>query len=329
MEMVDLPVVDKIEITTLCENLVDLSLPSKGPVERLSPKAPDPVRSPLMVEELPEPLEATHGLSDLVRITNSGITRSVLFDAGGSPAGLIHNFDCLELSPKDWSCIVLSHGHWDHILGLIGVLKRTGILAFPLTLHPDAFLYRGEYLPNDDFIAMGAPSRQGLRDAGLQLLETARATFVLENMALVTGQVPRTNDFEVGTPRHLKKVDGVWQPDPLICDDQALVLNLRGKGLVVLSGCGHAGIVNTVSYAQALTGVERVHAVIGGFHLGRDAFQSRVPAVVEAFTQLEPAVLAPSHCTGYRAAMALYQAFPDAYVQITVGTRMTLEADDN
>jgi 7,8-dihydropterin-6-yl-methyl-4-(beta-D-ribofuranosyl)aminobenzene 5'-phosphate synthase len=328
MDTVDIPVVDKVEITTLCENLVDLGLPSKGPVLRLRPSNKDAGSSPLMVEALPEPFAAAHGLSALVRLTKGGITRSVLFDAGGSADGLIHNLDCLELSPKDWNCIVLSHGHWDHVLGLTGVFKRTGRLAFPLTLHPDAYLYRGTELAIGEIRATGAPSRQGLRDAGLELLETDRPTYVVEKMALVTGQVPRTNDFETGTPRHLKKVEGEWQPDPLICDDQALVVNLRGKGLVVLSGCGHAGIINTVTYAQALSGVERVHAVIGGFHLGGDDFQDRIPAVVDAFTALQPALLAPAHCTGYRAAMAIYQALPDAYVQNTVGTRITLEADD-
>ncbi len=326
MDIVELPPIDRIEVTTLCENLVDLGLPGKGPVQRLRPKGPDAAPSPLMVEELAEPFAAAHGLSVLVRLTRAGITRSVLFDSGGTPDGLMHNLDCLDMSPKDWNCIVLSHGHWDHVWGLTGVLKRTGRMAFPLTIHPDAFLFRGTELPSGEILATGAPSRQGLRDAGLELLETDRPTYVVENMALVTGQVPRTNDFEVGTPRHLKKVDGEWQPDPMICDDQAMVVNLRGKGLVVLSGCGHAGIINTVSYAQALTGINRVHAVIGGFHLGGDAFQDRVPHVVQAFTALQPDLLAPAHCTGYRAAMALYQALPDAYVQNTVGTRITLES---
>lgn len=326
MDTVDLPVVDKIEITTLCENLVDLGLPSKGAVERLRPGTADPVRSPLMVADLPAPFVAAHGLSVLVRVTLAGITRTLLFDAGGSPDGLMHNLDCLELSPKDWNCIVLSHGHWDHVLGLTGVLKRTGRLAFPLTLHPDAYTFRGGQTPSGEIRAIGAPSRQALRDAGLELIETDRPSYVLEKMVLVTGQVPRTNDFEVGMPRHMKKVDGEWQPDPLICDDQALVVNLRGRGLVVLSGCGHAGIINTIAYAQAMTGVERVHAVVGGFHLGGDEFQDRVPSVVEAFKVMQPALLAPAHCTGYRAAMAVYQALPDAYVQNTVGTRITLEA---
>ena len=146
-------------------------------------------------------------------------------------------------------------------------------------------------------------------------------------MALVTGQVARTNSFETGWSAHLAERDGGWEQDTLICDDQALVMNVRGKGLVVLSGCGHAGIINCVTYAQALTGVQQVHAVFGGFHLGPDAFMDRVPSVVEALVALNPQVVVPAPCTGYRAQFALQRAMPEAFVQNTVGTHITLSAD--
>jgi 7,8-dihydropterin-6-yl-methyl-4-(beta-D-ribofuranosyl)aminobenzene 5'-phosphate synthase len=219
---------------------------------------------------------------------------------------------------------VLSHGHWDHTLGLIGLHKRLGRLSFPLTLHPDAYLKRAVVSPNGEIRKLVPLSQQGLRDAGLELIESERPSFVVEGMALVTGQVARTNDFEVGWPAHHAEHDGVLQPDPLVCDDQGLVINLRGKGLVVLSGCGHAGIVNTVHHAQAITGIQPVHAVIGGFHLGPTFFHDRIQHVVNALVALEPAVIAPAHCTGYRAAYSVYQQRPDAFVQNTVGTRITL-----
>ena len=186
----------------------------------------------------------------------------------GSPDGLVHNLDCLELNPRDWNCIVLSHGHWDHTSGLIGLHRRLGRLGFPLTLHPDAYLKRAVVASTGEVIRLAPPSRQGLRDAGLELIESERPYIVVEGMALVTGQVARTNEVETGWPAHRAERNGILEPDPLICDNQGLVMNLRDKGLVVLSGCGHAGIVNTVHYAQAITGIQRVHAVIGGFHLG-------------------------------------------------------------
>jgi 7,8-dihydropterin-6-yl-methyl-4-(beta-D-ribofuranosyl)aminobenzene 5'-phosphate synthase len=326
-EVISIEPVDSVEITTLCENLVDSMAPSSEAVERRRASHKNPVVSKLFAKELATPLEGAHGLSMLVRITQNGVSRSLLFDAGGSTGGLVHNLDCLELNPRDFSCIVLSHGHFDHVLGLVGLEKRLGRLAFPVTIHPDAYLERGARLQDGSINAIGAPSRQGLRDAGLELIEGTAPSFVLENMALVTGQVARTNDYETGWPDHLAMRDGEWTPDPEICDDQGLVINVKGKGLVVLSGCGHAGIINTVTHAQAITGVDRVHAVIGGFHLGPNYFLARVPSVVRDLKALNPSIVAPAHCTGYRAAFAVYSALPDAFVQNTVGTRITIQGE--
>ena len=329
-EAIRLDPVDQVEITTLFENLVDMTVPGGGPIERLPVQAGEMVVSNLLAGERRTPFVGGHGLSMLVRLTRHGITRSVLFDAGGTPEGLVHNMDCLELKPQDWNCIVLSHGHWDHTLGLIGLRQRLGHLKFPLTLHPDAYLKRATLRPNGEVQnRLIPPSQQGLRNAGVELIETKDPSFVVEGMALVTGQVARTNDFETGWPAHQAEVNGVLEPDPLICDDQGLVINLRGKGLVVLSGCGHAGIVNTVHHAQAITGIQQVHAVIGGFHLGPTFFHDRIGAVVDALVALEPAIISPAHCAGYRAAYAVYQARPDAFVQNTVGTRITMKASQN
>ena len=134
--------VDAVEITTLYENIVDLGVTGGGPVERVRNQG-TPFTSRLLAEEQKTPFVGGHGLALLVRVTRDGVTRSILFDAGGSPEGLVHNLDCLELKPNEWSCIVLSHGHWDHVLGLIGLEQRLGQLRMPLVLHPDAFLKRG------------------------------------------------------------------------------------------------------------------------------------------------------------------------------------------
>ena len=121
-------------------------------------------------------------------------------------------------------------------------------------------------------------------------------------MILVTGQVERTNDFEAGWPAHHAERDGVMTPDPLICDDQAIVVNVKGKGLVVVSGCGHAGIVNMTSYARVLTGVDTVLAVMGGFHLGPAAFHDRIDPVINTLIGFEPSVIAAAlhRATGVR-----------------------------
>jgi 7,8-dihydropterin-6-yl-methyl-4-(beta-D-ribofuranosyl)aminobenzene 5'-phosphate synthase len=324
---VTLPEVDRIEITTLYDCLVDATAPSVGPAKRLQPSASDPVVSDLLEGGQRRGFVGGHGLSMLVTVTSGEKTRSLLFDAGGSPDGLVFNLERLEIDPRLFSAIALSHGHWDHVLGLIGLLERMGRLNLPLVLHPDAYLKQATIREDGQLDRpMATLSRRALRDAGLEVIESVAPSFLLEEMVLITGQVARTNDFETGWPAHHAEREGRWEPDPLICDDQGLVLNLRGQGLVVLSGCGHAGIVNTVHYAQAVTGIQRVHAILGGFHLGPNFFADRVGPVVGALQALEPALLVPAHCSGDRAARAIAQVMPTAYVQNTVGTRYTLTA---
>ncbi len=112
-----------------------------------------------------------------------------------------------------------------------------------------------------------------------------------------------------------------WVSDPLIFDDQAVVLNVRGKGLVVVTGCGHSGIVNILRYAQKITGVKQVYAVIGGFHLNGPLFEPIIPSTVDAMRELDPQVIVPTHCTGWKAVHAFAAAMPQAFVQNSVGTR--------
>jgi len=99
---------------------------------------------------------------------------------------------------------------------------------------------------------------------------------------------------------------------------------VRGKGLVVLTGCGHAGIVNTTRYATRLTGIDDVYTVMGGFHLGGPLFEPLIPRVCDAMEKLSPAVIVPAHCTGWSAQRAFADRFPDAFIPNTVGTRFEL-----
>ena len=147
----------------------------------------------------------------------------------------------------------------------------------PLLLHPDFWTRRRIVSPAGAW-ELPMPSRRGIEGAGFAIVEDRQPSFLLDGVLLVTGEVDRTTDFEKGMPVHQAWRDGDWQPDPLIHDDQAVVLHVRDKGLVVLTGCGHSGIVNIVRHAKALTGVERVYAVLGGFHLDRWVVRADHPA---------------------------------------------------
>ena len=143
----------------------------------------------------------------------------------------------------------------------------------------------------------------------------------------MTGEVDRTTDFEKGFPIHQAYRGGGWEPDPLILDDQALIVNVKGKGLVVLTGCGHAGVVNICRYARRLTGIDQLYLVMGGFHLNGPLFEPIIGETCEALADLSPEVLVPTHCTGWKAIHALAARLPDAFIQNSVGTTFELKAD--
>ena len=137
---------------------------------------------------------------------------------------------------------------------------------------------------------------------------------------LVTGQIERVTDFERGFPAQQALVDGEWQPDPLVCDDQALVMHLGDKGLVIVSSCSHSGTCNVVRHAQQLTGIEHVHAFVGGMHLSGAGKEAVIARTVEELVAIGPEVLVAGHCTGTAAIHALATALPQAYVPANVGT---------
>jgi 7,8-dihydropterin-6-yl-methyl-4-(beta-D-ribofuranosyl)aminobenzene 5'-phosphate synthase len=127
-------------------------------------------------------------------------------------------------------------------------------------------------------------------------------------------------------PSHQAWDGSRWNPDPLVTDDQALVVNVRGRGLVVLTGCGHAGAINIVRYAQRLTAVPALHALLGGLHLSGPAFAPVIGPTISALAELAPALVVPGHCTGWRAQHGLAAALPDAWVAGSSGSSFRLAA---
>lgn len=140
----------------------------------------------------------------------------------------------------------------------------------------------------------------------------------------ITGEVPRTTGYEPGFPPQQAWLHNSWQPDPLVLDEQALIVNVRDKGLAVLTGCGHAGVVNIARYAQRLTGDQPLHALLGGFHLNGPLFEPLIPRVLDDLAALHPSVLVPAHCTGWRAQHAMSARFGPAFIPNSVGTTFHL-----
>jgi 7,8-dihydropterin-6-yl-methyl-4-(beta-D-ribofuranosyl)aminobenzene 5'-phosphate synthase len=152
-----------------------------------------------------------------------------------------------------------------------------------------------------------------------RLTSTKQPSLIAEGLVLITGEIPRETGYEKGYLPHRTLVGESWQPDPWIWDDRAIAISVKEKGLVVLSGCAHAGIINTINYSQKITCSRSIYAVIGGFHLAGKTSENRIIRSVEELSKMNPILIAPSHCTGWRAKCAIAEAMPNAFVWNSVG----------
>jgi len=317
-DVIKLREIDRVEMTTLVDNTVDLLLESTENVRR--PERPKDIP--------PRPLLAEHGFAAIMRTFADGESHTVLLDAGLGVDTTLLNADLLGADLSEAEAIVISHGHIDHIRALMNIMERMRP-GTPIVIHPHAFRPRVLKIPDGTEMKFPPLEADKLEAAGAKIVREEGPSTIADGTILVTGQVPRVTEFEFGLPIQFAIVDGEEQPDPLTLDDQAVIVLVRGKGLVIISGCAHAGIVNTIKYARQLTGVDEVHAVIGGFHLGGPLYESVIDPTVAAIEEFEPDFLLPTHCTGWKAIHELARRMPEAYVQNSVGTTLVLGALDD
>ncbi|MCW3982623.1 MAG: MBL fold metallo-hydrolase [Candidatus Bathyarchaeota archaeon] len=304
----------KLEITSLMDNTVDfLSSSNRTEVQSLWQWA-GRSRS-----EMPF---AEHGFSMLIRVFSDKKVHSILFDTGISPEGVVENAKRMGLDLGEVDYVVLSHGHYDHFGGLNSALKTINKEDLPLVTHEDMFKRRGTKGSKGEIHQY--PPFPKTAKAHSKIINTTNPLLIASDLACVTGEIPRTVEFEKGLTNSQIFSKGTWQPDPLIADERAIVFNVKSKGLVVISGCAHAGIINTLKYAQQIVGVKEVYAVLGGFHLAGKEFEKRIEPTVEMLKQFSPKMIVPSHCTGWRALHRIHQEFQDTFVSNSVGNRYLL-----
>ena len=318
MPQVKLNQVDRVEIWTLADNYVDLtSGDNSAVVVRAKPVKDRQVTNSVLAE---------HGFSALVTAMTEEQPRTMLLDFGFSEDVVARNAAALGVNLTKVEVAALSHGHLDHFGGLAQVAARIGKKGLELVLHPVAFR-RNRYMePTQDMkFRMPPLEEEKVEAAGFKVTKSKEALLLLNGDVLFLGEIPRRTSFEKGLPWAFYEENGqrVWDPTE---DDTALVLNLGNKGLIVISGCAHSGIVNTVEYAREITGISKVHAIMGGFHLTGPAFEPIIDDTIKSIKRIGPDYIIPTHCTGRKAILAFEKAMPGQFLVNMSGTKLTFAA---
>ncbi len=307
-----IPALHAVKVEILVDNFFDVFETSRpGLVERVVPG------------RLKKPLVAAHGLAFWITLRHNGKETRIVMDTANSPLPFFNNLEALEHQVDEADALVLSHGHPDHYGGLSEFLSRRAS-GLPLFLHQDCFLPKLLITPRGR-IGPWKLERDALEKQGAILRENQGPTLVMEQ-ALLTGTVEATTPYETPLPGAKRVVAGKEEHDPFT-DEQALVMHVKGRGLVVVGGCSHPGIVNMIKYAQKLTGVKRVAAIIGGFHLTAGG-PELIRDTITGLGDISPDLVVAGHCTGFKALTQLALAFPDSFMVSCVGTQITIEAKE-
>jgi 7,8-dihydropterin-6-yl-methyl-4-(beta-D-ribofuranosyl)aminobenzene 5'-phosphate synthase len=301
--------VDKLTITIITDNYYDSI-------------RPDGVIGKRYRSTAEKSIHAEHGLSYYVETVSGGQTSAFMFDYGVDARGMLRNMELLGISLEKVDAMGLSHGHWDHWGALVGILKaHQGKIprGTPFYVGEETFLERFSVRTGTEPRSIGKLNRQEVESMGLlKIVEVTNPTEVVKG-GYYTGRIERVTDYEkVPATFYVKRGDKLERDQFL--GEQALFFIVKGKGLVVLAGCTHPGIVNTVRHAQKLTGTPKVHAVLGGFHLVSSNTETIQKTVMD-IKALAPDYIVPTHCTGFEAITAFQKEMPKQFSLNTAGTK--------
>ncbi|MDI3534173.1 MAG: 7,8-dihydropterin-6-yl-methyl-4-(beta-D-ribofuranosyl)aminobenzene 5-phosphate synthase [Thermosediminibacterales bacterium] len=259
---------------------------------------------------------AQHGISILIDVFyENRHSKRILLDTGNSAEIVLHNMELINIDPKTIDMIFLSHCHYDHTGGLIEILKTIN-KNIPVVAHPQIFRQNYKLEPCLKNIGLKENAREEVAKAGGHPVLIDKP-FNLMPGVISTGEVERVTGFEgkgIGT---YNIVNNEFVPD-LIIDDMALIINIKKKGLLIVSGCSHSGIVNIVKHSIKITGIDKIHGIMGGLHLV-NASDEVIDKTVEELIKLNPEHVVAGHCTGLKALAKLMTAFRDKFSQLSIG----------
>jgi 7,8-dihydropterin-6-yl-methyl-4-(beta-D-ribofuranosyl)aminobenzene 5'-phosphate synthase len=324
---VDVIAVDRLEVLVLIDNVTDglSTTPSHVVPEWAGLYAAG--RLPLMAGE--NICCAHHGLSLLITAHAGGRAHTVLFDAGPEGAILERNAAILGVDFGTVDAVVLSHGHWDHgggLLAAVGAVARQRSQPVECFVHPGMFAQRASARPGGGlYVNAPLPDPDALTKAGARVVNTRQPQAIAGGAFYVSGEIPRLTAYEVGVPGHVRRsADGQgWEPDPLIMDERFLSVQVKGKGQVVFSACSHAGVINVLTHARDVFAPVPLYGVMGGFHLSGST-EKIIPDTVADLKKFGLKLLAPGHCTGWRAVSVMAREFGDELAPSAVGKRYAI-----
>jgi len=322
--MTDVQPVDRLEILVLIDNVTD-SL-STNPPEVSSEWSRFWTNGRLQPVTGATSCCAHHGLSLAITANRGEERRTLLFDAGPDGQTFLRNCGVLGVDLGAVDAVVLSHGHWDHAGGLVAavqaIAQQLAPQRVPCYVHPGMFSQRGMVRPGGIVAPLGpVPGIDELAGAGAEVVSTREPQWLADGMFYVSGEIPRTTAYETGLPGQVRRADdGSWEPDPLLIDERFVSVHLRDKGQFVFSACSHAGIVNVLRHARSTFASVPLYGAMGGLHLSGNT-EAIIPQTVSDLSQFGLRLLAPGHCTGWRAIAALARVFGDEMVPSAVGKR--------
>ncbi|MGD0586822.1 MAG: MBL fold metallo-hydrolase [Oryzomonas sp.] len=306
--------VDKLTVWVLTDNYYDANRPDVKNMKRYRSM---PGKS----------IHAEHGISYYVETVVGGKTSACMYDYGLDPAGVANNMSLLGIDVGKVNAFSLSHGHYDHYTSAVSILKRNQSRiteGTPFYVGEEAFARRyslrpGAVEPSD----LGQLMKEDIEAIGLKVVEVKNKVEIIPG-AYFTGNIARVTTFEkVSTNFQIKRGEKIEHDT--FPGEQAVFFHIKGKGLVVLSGCAHAGIVNTIKQAQKSAGTDKIHAVMGGFHL-INAKNEVIQNTVADIKAMKPDMIVPAHCTGFEAIVAFSREMPNEFVLNTAGTQYTFTA---
>ena len=263
-----------------------------------------------------------HGVSFLLEGAKGSDVMRILVDVGQNSQALLNNMKLMNISPSIIDAVVLTHCHYDHTQGVARMLKEIGRRDIQVIAHRDIFRLNFVTEPYLRHVGiMPGDSREEIEKAGGSLLLTKDPVKLMSGIT-TTGEVKRQTDFEeVGIA--LKTIEGGEVVDDPMLDDISVVANVNGKGLVIVTGCSHAGIVNIAKHAMELTDCEKIEGIIGGLHL-IDAPDDRIKRTGEELSKLNPEWICAGHCTGFKAQVELYLTFRERFSPLQTGMQFVI-----